>query len=135
MVRAKVDVIDEVVVAKDRIPRGEKIAQKDLVKKMRNISQEKTGFSPSNDLVVGQQAKRDINQNEAMKANLVEEPVIVAKGAPIKIFYRSKNIYLTNLGVAMKSAKRGDLIPIRILANRKTIYAIVRDEKMAEVAL
>lgn len=135
MVRAKVDVIDEVVVAKGRISRGDKIAQKDLVKKMRNISQEKTGFSPGKDVVVGQQAKRDINQNEAMKANLVEEPVIVSKGAPIKIFYRSANIYLTNLGVAMKSAKRGDLIPIRILANRKTIYAIVRDEKMAEVAL
>ena len=135
MVRAKVDVIDEVVVAKERIQRGDKIAKEDLVTKMKNISQEKKGFSPGNDLVVGQQAIRNINQNEALKANLVEEPVIVDKGAPIKIFFRSKNIYLTNLGVAMKAAKRGDLIPVRILANKKTIYAIVRDEKMAEVAL
>ncbi|MDX2471954.1 MAG: flagellar basal body P-ring formation chaperone FlgA [SAR324 cluster bacterium] len=135
MVRAKVDVIDEVVVAKGKIQRGDKIAQGDLVRKMKNISQERTGFSPGSDLVVGQQAKRDINRNEALKANLVEEPVIVDKGAPIKIFYRSKSIYLTNLGVAMKAAKRGDLIPVRILANKKTIYAIVRDEKMAEVAL
>ena len=135
MVRAKVDVIDEVVVAKDYIPRGNKIAEVDLIKRKKNISQEKLGFKPKGDMVVGQQAKRDINRNEAMKANLVEEPVIVDKGATIRIFYRSANIYLTNIGVAMKSAKRGDLIPVRTISNRKTIYAIVRDQNMAEVAL
>ena len=135
MIRAKVDVIDEVVVAKGRITRGDKIVEGDLIKRKKNISQEKLGFKPKGDIVVGQQAKRDINANEAMKANLVEEPVIVDKGATIKIFYRSENIYLTNIGVAMKSAKRGDLIPVRTVSNRKTIYAIVRDQNMAEVAL
>ena len=135
IVRAKVDVIDEVVVAKERIPRGEKIAQSDLISRKKNISAEKIGFKPAGDLVVGQQAKRDINRNEALKANLVEEPVIVERGATIKIFYQSANIYLTNVGVAMKSAKRGELIPIRTISNRKTIYAIVRNSNLAEVAL
>ena len=135
LVRAKIDVVDEVTVAKSRIKKGSKIGKQDLITVKKDISKEKRGYQPAADMVVGQQAKRDIHRMESLKPELVEEPVIVQKGSPIRIVYQSKSLYLTNLGVAMKSARRGDMIPVRTLRNKTTVYAIIKDAKTAEVAL
>ena len=135
LVRTQVEVVDEVVVAKGQIKKGETIQESDLQTVKKDISNEKVGYQPEPDQVVGQQAKRDIQKMEALKPTLVEEPLIVEKGAPLKIVYKTENLYFENLGIAMKSARRGELIPVRTLTNKSTVYAIVKDGKTAEIAL
>ncbi len=135
IVRAKVEVVSQVVVAKSPIKKGKTIAKEDLIMVPKDISRERKGFKPTSDLIVGQQAKRDILQMETLKPSLVEEPVIVIKGAPLRIVYQSASLRFTNLGVAMKAARKGEMIPIRTLQNKTTIYAVVKDSKTAEVAL
>ncbi len=134
-VRAKVEVFDEVFVAKGKIRKGEKIAKADLTTITKNISGERVGYAAESDILVGKQAKRDILENESLKKNLVEKPVLIKKGAPIKLIYKTKNLFLTNIVKALKEGKKGDVIPVRPLTGKKTIYAVVIDENSVGVAL
>ncbi|MCP4755373.1 MAG: flagellar basal body P-ring formation protein FlgA [Proteobacteria bacterium] len=135
LIRAKIEVFDEVVVAKGKIDKGDLIEHSDLAKMKKDISKERKGYRSSPDLLVGEYARRDIFKSEAVRSNLVERPIIVKKGAHIRVFYQSPNMYLANSAIAMKSGKKGDIIPFRTLKSRKTIYAVVVDSKNAKVTL
>jgi len=135
LVRMKVDVFDDVVVAKDTIPKGTLIAEDDLQTVKKDISREHKGYTSEPDLVVGEHARRDIYKNEALDDQLVEKPVIVVKGDHLQVVYRTRNLYLTNLAMAMRSGRKGDTIPLRTLKSKKTIYAVITDAKVAEIAL
>ena len=135
MVRLKVDVIDNVLVAKDKIRRGDKIEEDDLKTIRKNISKEKSGYESKSNFVVGQQARRDILENESVKTNLVEMPILIHKGSPVKVIYKTEKIYLTNIAIALKSGKRGDTIPVKTIKNKTTIFVTILDEKNVEVTL
>lgn len=134
-VRAKVSVYDEVVVAKKVIVSGNKIQKNDLKQIKKNISNERVGYIAKPKLIVGQQAKRTIYKNESLKRNLVEEPVLIKKGTPVTLIYKTKHMLLTNIVKALKEGKKGDIIPVRPLTGNRTIYAVVIDENNVEVAL
>ena len=135
IIRAKVDVFEDVTVAKGNIEKGTLLQKSDITIVKKNISRERLNYQPKPDLVVGQQARRDIFKNEALKSHLIEAPVIMQKGAPVKIIYQTKNLKLTNLAKAMKSGRKGDIIPVKTLNGKVTIYAIIIDSKNVEVAL
>jgi len=135
LIRLKVQVFDQVVVAKDPIAKGSQIEAEHLQQIKKDISKERKGYASDPDLVVGEYARRDIYQNEAVDANLVEKPIIVSKGDQIKIVYRTTSLYLSNLAMAMKDGREGDVIPFRTLDSKKTIYAVIKDPKNAEISL
>lgn len=135
LVRIKVDVYDNVVVAKDRITKGTKIKESDLETIKKDISRERKGYRSEPDLIIGEHARRDIYRNEALNPHLVEKPMIVVKGSHMRVIYRTQNLYLTNLAMAMKSGRKGDIIPLRTLKSKKTVYAVITDAKVAEIAL
>ena len=135
LVRAKVDVFDNVLVAKGVISKGSKIEKTDLVEIKKNISRESIGFKVKNQLIVGKHARRDIFENEAVKGSLVGRPIAVEKGMPVRLVYKTKNLMLTNTAIAMKSGKIGDIIPVRTLRGKKIVYTVVLDSKNVEVAL
>ena len=134
-VTVKIDVVEEVVVANGEITKGESIKQKDLVKIKKNISGKRWGYQSEPDLVVGQTAKRHIFKNEELKNSIVEKPKVLEKGAPVKLVYRSENLYLTNMAIALKSGRVGDMIPVKTMKSKKTIFATIVDDKHVQVAL
>jgi len=135
MIRAKVDVYDKVLVAKGVISKGSKIKKTDLVEIKKNISREKIGFQVKNKQVVGKHARRNIYENESIKENLVGQPIIVEKGMPVKVVYKTKYLMLSNLATAMKSGRKGDIIPVRTFRSKKIVYTVIIDAKNVEVAL
>lgn len=134
-VRVKVEVFDEVLVARDRITKGEKIDKSDLTPIMKDISNEKADFKYASKPIIGKFARRDIHENETVKRKLVEKPVLVEKGDPVKLIYRSRNMVVTNIVKALKSGKKGDVIPVRTFSGDRTIYAVIIDSNIVEVAL
>ena len=135
IVRAKIDVFEDVLIAKSKIRKGTKVTHSDLTTIKKNVSREREGHLVPSDLIVGQQARRDILRNESVKENLVEEPIIMKKGTPVIVVYETKNIKLTNLATAMKSGRKGDIIPVRTVSGKVTIYAVIVDSKKVAVAL
>lgn len=135
LVRVKVNVFDNVYVAKSKITKGKLIKKADLKMVKKDISKERKNFKATPKLVVGKQARRDIFTNESIKDHLVQKPVILDKGTPVKVVYKTKNLHLTNIAKAMKSGRKGDIIPVRTLKSNSTIYAMIVDSKHVEVIL
>ena len=135
LVRVKVDVTDEVMVAKGKIQKGRSIESSDLVKIRKDISKERWNYQIQPDLLVGQTARRDILKNEQLRSRLVEAPTVLQKGSPVRLVYKTNNLFLTNIAIALRSGKKGDLIPVRTVKSKKTIYAIVVDSRNVEVVL
>jgi flagella basal body P-ring formation protein FlgA len=135
LIRLKVQVFEDVVVARDRIPRGSQIGENDIQQIRKDISGKQPGFTSDPDLVVGEFARRDISRNETIDPKLVEKPIIINRGARVKLVYRTPNLYLSNLALAMRDGREGDLIPFRTLDSQKTIYAVIRDANVAEIML
>lgn len=136
IVRVKVGVIDDVVVAKSVIPASELITKEHLRTVKKDISNEPRGAAKRADLVVGQQARRDISPNEAIQPHLVEEPVLLEKGQPVQLVYQTDKLYLSNMAVALRDGRKGEVIPVRVMGkSARTIYARVVNGKRVEVAL
>jgi len=135
IIRAKVEVIDQVVVADGVIPKGTTISRDNLKTVSKDISNESKNYTSSNSLVVGQQARRDIRGNESIKSHLIEEPVILEKGQMVTLVYETESIYISNKAIALRDAKKGDTIPVKVVGNKKTIYGLVINAKRVEVAL
>jgi len=135
IIRAKVDVFEDVTVAKGNIEKGTLLQKSDITVVKKNISRERVNYQPKPELIVGQQARRNIFKNEALKSHLIEAPVIMQKGAPVKVIFQTKNLTLTNLAKAMKSGRKGDVIPVKTLNGKVTIYAVIIDSKNVEVTL
>jgi len=135
IIRAKVEVIDEIVVANGVIPKGSTIGSGNLKTVSKDISNESKNYTTDSSLVVGQQARRDIRQNEAIKSHLVEEPVVLVKGQPVTLVYETETMYLSNKAIALRDGKKGEVIPLRIVGNKRTVYGLVISSKRVEVAL
>jgi len=135
MIRAKVQVYGDVQVASNQIQKGTLVGAEDVKTVKKDISKERIGYMAEPEVIVGQQARRDIFKNEAIKDHLVEAPVILQKGDPVKVVYQTKNLKLTNLATAMRSGRKGDVIPVRTLNGKTTIYAVVIDSNSVEIAL
>ncbi|MBU3917030.1 flagellar basal body P-ring formation chaperone FlgA, partial [bacterium] len=97
LIRAKVDVFDQISVAKSEIRKGDRITKDDLGSIKKDISRERKGYQSNPDLIVGQYARRDIFKNESVNSNLIEHPVIVTKGSPIKLIYNTPNLSFSNI--------------------------------------
>ena len=52
-----------------------------------------------------------------------------------EVIYQTKNLKLTNIAKAMKSGRKGDIIPVKTLNGKVTIYAVIIDSKNVEVIL
>ncbi len=135
LIRAKVDVFGDVVIARGKITKGKLIGTSDLVTIRRNISRERTGYQSNPDLIAGKHARRDIQQNETLRQNLTGKPIIIQKGNPVRVILKTKNLHFTNIARAMKPGREGDMIPVRNIKSKKIIYAVIVDSKNVRVAL
>ena len=136
LIRANVAVIDQVTVVGSNIRKGEKVQEKHLSTVNMDISNKTRGYvSADRKDLIGKKARRDIFEKESMEKRLVVRPLVMQKGQPISLIYQTDTLYFTNLAVALKNGKLGEVIPVKILSNKKTIYARILNAKQAEVAL
>jgi len=135
LVRVTAEVIENVLVVKKKIKKGSNITRDDLMRIRKDISRERKSAIFNEDLVIGKQARRDLSAKETIKPNLVRLPIILQKGEAVKLVYENKLMRLTNLAKAMKSGKKGDMIPVRTIKGNKTVYAVIVDARHVEVAL
>lgn len=135
LVRVKAEVIENVLVLKKKVKRGSNITRADLIRIKKDVSRERKSAIFDENLILGKQARRDLSANETIKPNLVQLPIILKKGEAVKLVYENKMMRLTNLAKAMKSGKKGDMIPVRTIKGNKTVYAVIIDARHVEVAL
>lgn len=70
-------------------------------------------------------ARRDFRPGDPVTEGSVEEPPLVTSGSRVTIRYASGSLRLQTAGVARRSGRRGEWIPVQNLDSRRTVVAEV----------
>jgi flagellar basal body P-ring formation protein FlgA len=131
VVRAEVSA--QVVVAAASVPAGRPLAPADLTLERRSITATADATSQPEPLV-GLSSKRALRQGEIVRTGLLLAPLLVQRGASVRIVARREQVEVTMAGVALEAGARGALIRVRNSGTGKVIRARVTEPGTVEPA-
>lgn len=112
-VRAKVEVFKDVVVAKERIKRGQVIAEDDVAMVQRDIAMLPQKYFENDVEVIGTEAKTSIPKNGLVFRWMIKEVPLVRRGEPITIIVKGEGVLLRVPGVALMDGYLGKKFRIK----------------------
>ncbi len=122
----------EVVFAKTTIQRGDVVHEQDVDLMRVDASRLSQFFDDAAD-VLGKQAKRSINQGRIIKPNMVQEPMLIKRGAQVKMVITLPGLEITSQGVAKTNGHKGEFIEVTNLSSQKEVQALVIGENVVQV--
>lgn len=132
-ISARVEILTEVAVATQRIPKGTAITEGMLRMEKMNVHGSAGDFCTDLAEVAGQVAERNIQANRPVaKANLARA-VDVKAGDLVLIVAETSEVKLTTRGVAKKDGSIGELIPVLNLRSNKRLFGKVVDAGTVQV--
>jgi flagella basal body P-ring formation protein FlgA len=81
----------------------------------------------------GLEAARTIRQGTTLSKSLVRAEQLVDRGDRVTIVYQNGALLITALGEAREPGGKGDIIKVRNISTRKTIYAEVQDGQSVRI--
>lgn len=81
----------------------------------------------------GLEAARTIREGITLTESLVQPEQLVERGDRVTIVYDNGVLLITAKGEAREDGSKGELIRVRNLSTRKTIYAEVQDEQSVKI--
>lgn len=133
-VRMRVSKFANVLVASDRINKGELLAasQTEVVRMDVTNMREQALTLPEQ--VIGQIAKRNIQVGSIMTTGCVATPPAVASGRPVTILYEHAGCRITVPGIALQNAATGEYAKVRNTTSGAVFLARVIGENNVAVA-
>jgi flagella basal body P-ring formation protein FlgA len=123
-VRGKLEAMAEVATARANIRKGSIITADQLTMTSQDISKLDTPY-PSINQVVGMLAKRTIRAGRAIDNKNVEQPPVIAKGEPVKIFAGKGGLEISTKGIAIMNGRLGEYIRVKNISSNKLVYCKV----------
>jgi len=126
-VTANVSARTAVVCAAQRLKAGSIISRDDVLVRQREIR----GNSPERPVTdvkfaVGKMLKRSVPKGKMLTMNMLDIPLTVKRRQVVRLEVRIRSLHITTLGKALKGGRTGDLIPVRNIRSRKTVYGVVQ---------
>lgn len=122
---AKISNYDDILVAKQYIPRGAVITTKLLKKSSRDTGIYQQGYFLHSSDVIGKIAKRAISKNSPITPSSLTQPVIIKRGQPVSILVKTGNFQVSVKGKALMDGTADELIRAENTSSKKIIYGKV----------
>lgn len=131
-IRARVEIIKDVVVAKRTLKRGIVIEKSDLSLEPRDISRISHYYS-SLDNLLGMETTTIIPSGRAVKEAMVREKPVIAKYDEVDIVVNIANLKVKARGKALQDGYTGKKIKVQNLITKKYLEAIVLNSSEVKV--
>jgi flagella basal body P-ring formation protein FlgA len=129
----KVRVFENVVIAKRKIGRHQRLTGEDIFLGKREITRiHDLSFSSVDDLT-GKVAVRTIRPNAIITENIVETPQTIQKGSVVKLYIEANNFSIVTKGLAQEAGRIGEVIKIKNLDSKKVIYGKIMDPERVQI--
>jgi flagella basal body P-ring formation protein FlgA len=123
-VRGKLEAIAPVIIASNRIRKGEIITSEKLKLTEMDISRIESPYRLLRQ-VIGMQAKRTISGGKPLTTRNVETPPVVRRGEMVKIIAQNGRMQISSTGIAATDGRPGDSIRVKSMLSDKLIHAQV----------
>ncbi len=127
--------VAEIPVPTRTIASGEVLTENDIEWLERRADRISRNIVTEADQVIGQAAKRTLRPGQPLRTTDVQRPVLVAKGAVVKLVLASRRMQLVTTAKALRAGGLNDTIDVVNLRSRKTVQAIVVGPNRAEVVV
>lgn len=133
IVRVKMEVQRDIVVASRSLARDVQIGEDDVrvVKKWVNRMAPNIVSDPRE--VVGKRLTVGAAANEEVQAIHLKKPILIKRGAPVRIIYERGSLSVIALGYSEEDGVSGGLVRIRNATSKKTLHARVIDDSMVAI--
>lgn len=135
LLRGRVDFVARVPVPSRSIRKGQIISRSDI--KLTELSLRKLGSDviENIDQIIGQAAKRNLRQNQPIKASELRAPIMIPKGTMVTVSLKANGISLSGTGRALEDGSQGEVIRVLNLQSKRTLEASVVGPNHVLVAL
>jgi len=132
---ARVEVVDNVVVSRNLISRGQIIQTSDL--ELCALELSKINGQPLTDIddILGKRASHHIYPQKVILEGDIEIPPVVKRGDTVKIVVFLSNLIATARGVVRESGRIGDKIKVVNIDSKKTLHATIIDRDTVRIDL
>ena len=132
LVLAKIDRLQNVVVAVRRIDRGSLIGAADVEVRL-EAANVPTTAATNVDTVIGKEAVRAIDANAILQESQLRNPLQVQRGETVKVFARTGGITVSTFAIVQQNGAIGDLVQVQTLDKKERFAARVSGWKQLEV--
>ena len=125
--------IDEVVVTRRPIVRGQTLRPADLALSETDVSRLHKAYFTRIDDVVGLRSKRAVRAGRTLHAGLLKREQLVRRGRPVSITASISGLRVSMRGKALSDGGRGDRVRVENLNSGRIVSGIVAGNGLVEV--
>ena len=131
----KIDLYDDVLVAAQGLARGQIIdASKVVLKKVR-VSDLNSGYFDASDSIQDYQVSRPLKRGEILSSRNLSPRMMVQSGQKVTLVLDFKGIQIKSSGLALRSARLGEVIKVRNLQSSRIVEGVVSGEATVRVTI
>lgn len=124
----------QVPVLKNRMLKGEVIEEADVEWGEHPVSRMRKNTVMDVAELVGKTPKRMISPGRPIRQEEISLPSILDKGAQVTLIYRSQNLEIKTLGVAMEGGAVGDVIRVRNSDSKAMLSGVVEANNLVRIS-
>ncbi|MCC6158390.1 MAG: flagellar basal body P-ring formation protein FlgA [Deltaproteobacteria bacterium] len=135
MIDVEIDTPQQVVVAKNAIPKGRAVTSDDIRIEPVSAKRVRGRVARSPDMVVGRVARRAVANGETLREDALTTAAVIRRGDVVKLQVVSQGVQLTAFAVAQREGREGETIDVRNMDSGVIVKARVRDAHTVTVEL
>lgn len=135
VVRARLEVFREIVVASRKILKKQLLSKADLEIKKREVSLYPNKYFVDKNRVIGKISTTLIPEGAILLQWMVKEQPVVSRGDALKIVIRSEGLLVEARGEALEDGQIGDIIKVRRKGVKQSIAAEITGPGQVEVKI
>ncbi len=124
-----------VAVLANPVPRGEVVEPSDLRLEVRDVAGLRSGYYTRIEEAAGMVARRTLNRDAALSANMLTRPRLVKRGQRVTLVAGNAAVQVRTEGLALRDGVRGQVIGVRNVRSNRVIEGIVVSPGVVEVPL
>lgn len=131
--RAKVSVIENVIVASKTIRKKEMLSSEDVELAKKDMANYPYRYFSKKSSVLGKQTTSTISKGSIIADWMIIIPPVIERNDMVSIMVRTGNVRAEVQGIALEDGSIGDEVKVRNITSKKEIKAVVVDSGKVEV--
>ena len=133
IVRVKMEVQRDIVVASRSLSRDIQIGEADVHVVKKWVSRMAPNIVSDPREAIGKRLTVGAVANEEIQAGYLKRPILIKRGAPVRIVYERGALSVSALGYSEEDGVSGGMVRIRNAASKKTVHARVIDDSSVAI--
>ncbi len=132
-VRIRLEVSMDIVVSAKSLPRNTRIGSDDVRRAKQWFDRVPSNIISSLDDVVGKELRTNIKPNTEITRNMVRSLPMVKRRKLVRIVLENDLLKITTIGLAQENGMLGDMVKVKNISSKRTIYARVVGDSLVRV--